>query len=88
MRRPGWLVVLLLLFVAVPAAARSLVIESFDVTVRVNRDGTIEVSEIIRPRFTGSWNGIYRTIPIEYRTPQGFNYTLFLDVVSIRRERA
>ena len=64
MRRRGWLFFLLILLAASPAAARSLVIESFDVTVRVNRDGTLEVSEIIRPRFTGSWNGIYRTIPI------------------------
>jgi uncharacterized membrane protein len=86
MRRRGWLLFLLVLLAAVPAAARSLTIESFDVTVRVNPDGTLDVTETIRPRFTGSWNGIYRTIPIEYRTPQGFNYTLFLDVVSVTDE--
>ena len=86
MRRRVWRLFLLVLLAAAPAAARELVIESFDVTVRVNRDGTIDVSEIIRPRFTGSWNGIYRTIPIEYRTPQGLNYTLFLEVESITDE--
>src|SRR4026208_237955 len=41
------------------------------------------VDETIVPRFTGAWNGIYRTIPVEYRTPQGLNYTLRLQIESI-----
>jgi uncharacterized membrane protein len=86
MLRRASLLLFLVLLAVLPAAARSLVIQSFDVTVRVNRDGTIDVTEVIRPRFTGSWNGIYRTIPVEYRTPQGFNYTLFLDVQSVTNE--
>jgi len=77
---------LLVAAAAAPAAGRSLVIQSFDVTVTVNPDGTIDVTEVIRPRFTGSWNGIYRTIPVEYRTPQGFNYTLLLDLESATDE--
>ena len=29
----------------------------------------------------GLWHGLYRTIPVEqYVTPQGLNYSLFLDV--------
>ncbi len=69
---------------AVPAAAqRSFVIARFDATIEVRRDGSILVEEIIAPRFTGSWNGIFRSIPIQYRTPQGLNYTLRLDVQSI-----
>ena len=60
------------LFTALPAAgARTLVIQHFDEQVTVSADGTIEVTEIIDAKFTGSWNGIYRTIPIEYTTPQG-----------------
>lgn len=86
MRRRARLLFLLVLLTAAPTAARELVIESFDVTVRVNRDGTLDVTETIRPRFTGSWNGIYRAIPVEYRTPQGFNYTLFLEVESVTDE--
>ena len=27
-----------------------------------------------------AWNGIYRTIPVEYHTPQGFNWTLRLEL--------
>jgi uncharacterized membrane protein YgcG len=78
------LAVALALIAAAPAAAqRTLVIERFDAAIEVNVDGTIEVDETIRPRFTGSWNGIYRTIPIEYRTPQGLNYTLRLILDSV-----
>ena len=35
------------------------------------------------PVSRGSWNGIFRTIPVQYRTPQGLNYTLRLDVESV-----
>jgi hypothetical protein len=77
-----------LLLAAVPAAAqRTLVIDRFDAAIQVNTDGTVDVAEVIRPRFTGSWNGIYRTIPIEYRTPQGLNYTLRLVIDSVTDER-
>ncbi len=73
----------LLIAAALPAAARKLVIQSFDVVVVVLPEGIIDVTETIRPRFTGSWRGIYRTIPVEYGTPQGFNYTLVLEPVSV-----
>jgi hypothetical protein len=69
------------------ALARSLVIASFDVVAKVGTDGTVDVTETIQPRFTGTWNGIYRTIPVEYRTSQGFNYSLFLEPVSVTDER-
>ncbi len=68
-------------------AQRSLAIQEFDADIRVNRDGTLNVVEKIRPRFTGRWNGIYRLIPVEYRTPQGFNYTLLLDSVTATDEQ-
>ncbi len=64
-------------------AARSLMIQEFDADILVRPDGIIAVTETIRPQFTGSWNGIYRTIPVEYRTPQGFNFTLLLDLTSV-----
>lgn len=61
--------------------ARSLLIQSFHANIVVGADGGLDVTETIRPRFEGSWNGIYRSIPVEYRTPQGFNYRLFLDLL-------
>ncbi|HEX6106996.1 MAG TPA: DUF2207 domain-containing protein [Gemmatimonadales bacterium] len=70
------------LLYAVPAAAqRSLEIERFDARIAVERDGAVDVTETITARFTGEWNGIYRTVPVKYRTPQGFNWTLDLDLL-------
>jgi uncharacterized membrane protein len=74
---------LALLTAAPVSAQRTLVIQRFDATIYVSPDGTILVEEVIVPRFTGSWNGIFRTIPIQYRTPQGLNYTLRLDIESV-----
>lgn len=64
-----------------PAAAqeRSWHIESFHADIRVLEDGSIEVTETIRPRFEGSYNGIYRAIRVEYRI-NGFRYRLRLSV--------
>jgi uncharacterized membrane protein YgcG len=91
--RPACLVWALLLLVSTtPAAAgagsggRSLVIERFHADLGVNPDGSLDVAETIQPRFAGAWNGIFRTIPVEYRTPQGLNFTLLLDLVDIRDE--
>ena len=65
------------------AAQRTLVIQSFDAAIGVSADGSLLVEEVIVPRFSGSWNGIYRTIPVQYRTPQGLNYTLRIDVEAV-----
>jgi uncharacterized membrane protein YgcG len=51
--------------------------------VSVSRDAAIEVTETIHARFTGAWNGLYRTIPVRYRTPQGFGYRLLLRPLSV-----
>ncbi|MGH7805195.1 MAG: DUF2207 domain-containing protein, partial [Candidatus Binatia bacterium] len=67
--------------VGVPALAdaRSLAIEKFEADIIVLETGVIRVRETITARFEGQWNGIYRTIPIEYRTPQGFSYRLLVE---------
>ncbi len=66
-----------------PADAREFTIEQFDARIEVAQSGSIEVVEHIRFRFEGSWNGIIRSIPVDYRTPQGFNYHLRLDHVAV-----
>ncbi len=72
-----------LLVLAAPAAAqRTLEIERFDARIIVNVDGSLDVEETIRAKFTGSWNGIYRKVPVEYRTPQGFKWSVRLDLLS------
>lgn len=76
------LVLLALAWSAPAAAQRSLAIERFDATIEVEASGEIRVTESIVARFTGSWNGIYRAIPVKYRTAQGLNWTLGLDLES------
>ena len=78
--------ILLLLCPASLAAQRSLAIERFDARIVVDRNSTIDVTETITARFTGSWNGLYRTIPVDYHTPQGFNWKLGLSLESARDE--
>ncbi len=69
-----------LLLIAVPVAAqRSLAIKQFDARITVNTDGAVDVTEQITVAFSGQWNGVYRTVPVKYRTPQGFSWTLRLE---------
>lgn len=81
------LLVLTTAWSAPATAQRSYAIERFDATIRVLPSGTIEVTESIVARFSGSWNGIFRTIPVKYRTAQGLNWTLGLDVEAATDER-
>jgi hypothetical protein len=75
-------IILLALFAALPANARTLVFKHFDSQIQVRADGTIDVTEVMEAQFTGSWHGIYRSIPVEYTNPEGLNYTLLLDQLS------
>jgi uncharacterized membrane protein YgcG len=68
------------------ALARELRIEKFDSEIVVSPKGSIDVTETIQVQFIGSWKGLYREIPVEYVTPQGLNYSLFLDVKRITDE--
>src|SRR5256712_4555465 len=68
--------------VASLGAQRAYSIERFDARIRVNQDASIDVTESITARFVGSWNGLYRTIPVKYRTPQGLNWTLGVSLQS------
>jgi uncharacterized membrane protein len=68
-----------------PAASalstRELRIENFHSEIIVMPDASIDVTETIQAHFIGGpWHGLYRSIPVEYVTPQGLNYSLFLDV--------
>jgi len=76
----------IVLAVAAPGFARSLEFRGFDVDVRVLPDASITVTERLTVQFNGSWNGIYRSIPVQYRTPQGFNFDLRVHVVGATDE--
>ena len=81
-------VVLLLLALACTASAqaREWHVADFKDTISIAADGTALVSEKITLVFVGEWHGIHRTIPVEYPGPQGTNYTLFLNVMSVTDE--
>ena len=82
--RRVWAACLLALVCAIPAGARQLVIRNFNEQVTVGPDGAIEVMEFIEAQFVGGpWHGLYRTIPVEYTSPQGLNYSLFLELLSV-----
>src|SRR5947207_3122499 len=77
---------LLFFFAAVSPSftTKELRIEKFDAEIVVSPNGSINVNENIQVHFIGGpWHGLYRTIPVEYVTPQGLNYSLFLNVKSV-----
>ena len=61
-------------------------VADFQDTISIASNGTALVSEKITLAFVGQWHGIHRTIPVEYPGPQGTNYTLFLNVLSVTDE--
>ncbi len=56
--------------------ARSIAIDDFDVAIDLDDGGTLAITETIRLRFTGQWNGIHRLVPVEYRAPTGDRFFL------------
>ena len=74
---------LLVIACATSALARSWRITDFHSTVAIDDHGYTQVSERIELQFTGQYNGIWRTIPVEYPGPRGTNYSLFLKVESV-----
>lgn len=83
MLRGAALLAAMVVALAAPAAARQLKIEKFSAEIFVQSDSTVDVTETIEANFIGVWHGLYRTIPIQYVTPQGFNYTLFVKLESV-----
>jgi uncharacterized membrane protein len=65
------------------AYARSWRVADFQDDIAIARDGSTIVTERITLAFVGQWNGIHRTIPIEYPGPSGTNYELYLKVTSV-----
>jgi uncharacterized membrane protein YgcG len=72
-----------LLALSDPVFARSWRVSDFQDTITVHEDGSATVEERIMLDFNGSFQGIHRTIPVEYPGPDGTNYTLFLDVSKV-----
>ena len=77
------LILLLLVISALPAAARDWRIADFHSTIAIDEQGGTVVTEKIQLVFSGEYNGIYRSIPIDYPGPNGTNYRLILDVTKV-----
>ncbi len=75
-----------ILALAAPLTAKSWHVSNFQDTITVNPDGSALVNETITLNFVGEWHGIHRTIPIEYPGPDGTNYRLYVDLISITDE--
>ncbi len=69
----------------IPAQAqtRSLEIDRFDARMEIGEDGSIQVTETLTVRFTGSWNGIEREYSLAHRTAQGRRARLRMEVGEI-----
>ncbi len=80
-----WLAWSLSFFLCLASAnAKELRIEKFDAQIAVLPNSSVNVTESITVHFIGGpWHGLYREIPVEYVTPQGMNYSLFLNLTSI-----
>jgi len=78
----------LVLWSAAPAQAqqRELRAERMDVELTVLTSGALLVRERITYAFTGTWNGVYRTIPIRYEGPGEFDYGLDVDLRNVSVE--
>jgi uncharacterized membrane protein YgcG len=63
------------------AQERSLLLEAFHATVEVEPDGDVEVTERLRPRFMGSWNGLLRDLSLQHRTATGRRARLNVELV-------
>src|ERR1700682_3367354 len=62
-------------------------LKKFYADILITPDGTVDVTENITFKFLGGpWHCIYRNIPVEYAGPNGTNYSLFLEVKSVRDE--
>ena len=75
-----------LLAPAVRAQERSIVIEDFDAGIAVSESAAVAVTETLRLRFTGTWNGIHRRIPVRYVDARGANYGLRLQLLGVTDE--
>ena len=74
---------LFLFLSALPAFARDWHIVKFHSSITIDERGNAEVQERITAVFHGRYQGIYRSIPVEYPGPHGTNYSLFVSVTGV-----
>lgn len=75
--------VLLIVPVPLHAQGRDIAIEHMDQQIGVSRNASIDVTETLRIRFDGSWNGIERDYWLDHETGTGRVARLRMDVRSV-----
>lgn len=68
------------------APQRTLVLERFDVELRVDPSGVFTVTETLRPRFSGAWQGLFRDLSLEHRTAEGRRRLLEVELLAVTDE--
>ncbi len=89
MKATRWLLPALCLLAAVlPAAADrgGYTIDRFDVELDVQSDSGLQVTERLEVLFSEARHGIYRTIPIRYTDPRGFQYGMGFKLIGVTDE--
>lgn len=80
------LLVLALLVAGAPAwpveGQRSLVFEHLHADIAVQPSGDLIVTETLRPRFSGEWNGIIRRVELQHTTAAGDRGRLDVQLLS------
>lgn len=68
-----------------PWTAQAWEIESFDIAVRINPDGSALISENIKADFGSELkHGIYRDVPVDYRDRSGQTFKMRLSVLGVQ----
>jgi len=83
-----FLIALCLLSAVLPVLADKggYVIDSFDVELDVRPDSSLIVTEKLVVLFSESRHGIYRSIPVRYTDPRGFQYGLGFELLGVTSE--
>ena len=68
------------------AWARSYHVSKFSSTIHVDQDGSARVTEQITFVFAGQYQGVYRSIPVDYPGPGNSNYSLFVKIDGVSDE--
>jgi uncharacterized membrane protein len=84
--RRRFLVIAVFISLLAPLAAhaRSWRIADYKTTIGIADDGSAVITDRETMVFIGAYNGIYRTIPVEYPGRYGTNYKLFMNVLSVK----
>ena len=82
----AWLLAAALLLPAWAAASERIL--AYDITVDVQADGSLDVTERIRVRAEGRniRRGIYREFPVRYKNAQGNNIVVGFEVLGVERD--